>query len=244
MTRLAHLPKASVRVPPGWYLWSLFSLLEEVASFLCLKTELHCESIACSVVGFHAVLVSWAKNILASIVCSSVAMAVISSEYVLSVLTFLETTRKKPWGWLRVTKSPYASFSVGLKIASGCWEGGVWGSKWVSGGVWCRFWGRSDSWDNCGSKGGSRTGRCGWRNFHSVGCGGGGLLVARVYFVVLRWLGCWGRFRLGACDAFCGHIMTSHHRCAAIGCCRASDKSIVEGAWIRFRPQYSVVLSY
>jgi len=76
--QLAHLPRARVRVPPGWYLSWPFSMLNNVATFCSGRLD-DIVFQDCSAVGDRAMFVSWARNMLTSIVASSVAMASISN---------------------------------------------------------------------------------------------------------------------------------------------------------------------
>jgi len=92
ITLLAHFQRARIIVPPGWYLSSLFLVLEDVDSFLWLNTLLHWMCSSFRVVGVQAVFISWAMKILASIVFNSMMITIMSCGLPLSHWHWFWTT--------------------------------------------------------------------------------------------------------------------------------------------------------
>jgi len=127
--------------------------------------------------GFQTILVSWAKKMLVFMVCSLVAIAVMSRELAFSVLTFFERTRKKSWGWARCIVSPQGRLSQRGRVRIVgwgwfCWlVGGVGGGMWVGVASW--DWVAMLSWEWFSGGIGCWLGwlwSCGHRKCHIVGC--------------------------------------------------------------------------
>jgi len=79
------------------------------------------------VLGFQGVLVSWERKMLVYRLWSSVVIAVMSREFVLSVPTFLERTLKKLCRHSRCIVSPQGAFSETVMV----WWGNCWGRGWL-----------------------------------------------------------------------------------------------------------------